>query len=375
MGYPIISNIVSLLDVESRTLTITFRLFVIILSIFLLVYAIRRSAIRYTNILLPFFFLVYIARLSYDWLVAENPNAYSALEYFIAIVFIPCIAIWYSFRRPFDDFKLAKSLIVAGFIFIGLYHLNNYLGLSFNLTSVDDNQRMALGTIGPIALGHASVTVILVSIFLLVKRVKFHHKIALLILILASSMVLLEVSSRGPMVALFVAGLWFLASKSDRFIYFGPLVIVAASFISLENFAIQRVFALVDFSSELDFSALQRLEIQALAIQDFLNNIFVGKHFLDPALDSGKYPHNIVIESGMALGLVGLIPLLVLIVLGFYYTIKRVNKLNPLLSLLFVQYFINSQLSGNLWGGDKFFLLVGLVLIVYKSSKNARVYN
>ncbi|WP_287204143.1 hypothetical protein, partial [Mesorhizobium sp.] len=58
------------------------------------------------------------------------------------------------------------------------------------------------------------------------------------------------------------------------------------------------------------------------AISDFIDSPIVGKHFIDMNWGPGLYPHNILIETLMALGLVGAVPLYLIFGMSIYRAMK-----------------------------------------------------
>jgi O-antigen ligase len=74
------------------------------------------------------------------------------------------------------------------------------------------------------------------------------------------------------------------------------------------------------------------------------------------------YPHNVFIETAMALGVIGLLPLIAMTLLCFWNSWQLLRRGQLLLPLLFVQYFIGFQFSSALWGATAYWACTGLLL-------------
>ena len=141
-----------------------------------------------------------------------------------------------------------------------------------------------------------------------------------------------------------------------------PLIFVAL-FAGLSSEAVvQRTLDTIDRGYNVDRSAMERLTAQSLAIEDFLSSPLIGRYYIHPNLGRGLYPHNIIIETAMALGIVGLALLFIVILRGALKVLRYFSFEHPLLTMLLVQYTVEAMVSGALWGSDNFFVLLGVLL-------------
>ena len=111
---------------------------------------------------------------------------------------------------------------------------------------------------------------------------------------------------------------------------------------------------------EEDDSSIQRLLLQANAITQFLGSPLLGSAFTE--LEFLEYPHNLFIETGMALGVVGLFVMFMLIYLAGVQFVRSLRAGKVLVPLLLLQYFVAIQFSGSLWGSTSFWALMAVVL-------------
>jgi O-antigen ligase len=110
-----------------------------------------------------------------------------------------------------------------------------------------------------------------------------------------------------------------------------------------------------------DQSSIERLALQGSAVSAFLASPLLGSAFVEPL--EFTYPHNLFIETALALGVVGLAlltPLLVRCVRGALGLARRGRLFLP---MLFMQYFVGSQLSGAIWGNAAFWASGTLLLV------------
>jgi O-antigen ligase len=90
------------------------------------------------------------------------------------------------------------------------------------------------------------------------------------------------------------------------------------------------------------------------AIQQFADEPFLGSSLVEK--NSGEYPHNLIVESFMATGVVGGIMFVAVLVIGLNSAV-RILRFQPTaiwVALIFIQNVIGAQFSGSLWGSYQF---------------------
>ncbi|HBR99386.1 MAG TPA: hypothetical protein DD979_18715 [Gammaproteobacteria bacterium] len=175
--------------------------------------------------------------------------------------------------------------------------------------------------------------------------------------------------SRGPVVALGAAIIWLTFTDKKRAMVLIPILTIGVFFLPTDNMAIERVLGIFKY---LDLSALARLEIQESALNDFLQNPLVGKHFMDASFGEGSWPHNFFLEAAMSMGIVGLTLSVVIVFASFRAALAGVNRKHLLLVTLLVQALVAAQFSGSLFGGSMLFALFAAVLalgIIYRRER------
>lgn len=363
-GYPISALLSTVFQINTEIFTYFFRIATFGLGIMALLMPgakIRISSMR----LLLLFLGVYLFRLVYDSSVANIPGAMDALIIFLVMTLLPALGFWSLGCLDLDFDTVSRYLIVFSLFFLILFYIAYFSG-RYQVNFIDiDIGRLNFNKLGPIALGHAAVSCILIGV-VSCKSGKKIWNIWSVLLILASIPILLSVGSRGPILALLISSMIFLRNFKPSTNILGISVVLLILYFAYEqSTTISRVTSLFDSQQELDLSALARLEYQGLAIQSFLDSPLIGQFYIDSSLGEGKYPHNILIEAGMALGLLGFIPLTIIIGRVLKIFIRPQQQMPIIFVVLAVQYLVNSMLSANLWGGsDKFWLLAGITILI-----------
>ena len=90
---------------------------------------------------------------------------------------------------------------------------------------------------------------------------------------------------------------------------------------------------------------------------------------MDTSFGTGAYPHNMLIETGMALGILGLSVMIILFMRAALRVWHFYNVQHPLIAMILIQQVVAMQLSGALWATDAFFMVLGMVLTATTSVK------
>jgi hypothetical protein len=369
LGYPMIALLATLLGLGAETgkLTILYRVVVLGLALYVIVANMRYPLGGRLNGLLVTFFLLYIARLLYDWWIVDLAGASNALLFFFMLVVAPSLACMLAGTHAASDDQFAKLLLVLGSVFCIGTLAAQFTGLAYNPWADHgrETNRLAFEALNSISLGHAGAITFITSFYLFVEgRLSFYWRLALWTGFTVGGSVLVVANSRGPIIALAIALAGFFALRLRRLSYVMPILILAPLIISSDNELISNIFDrfVEQDPFQVNLSNLDRLHSQDAAIASFFKYPIFGEHYLDPALGAGAYPHNIVIETAMALGLVGLSVLGAMLAYAWTQILQFYNRSHPLLVMLFVQQFVAMQLSGALYGADAFFMLLGLAL-------------
>jgi O-antigen ligase len=175
-------------------------------------------------------------------------------------------------------------------------------------------------------------------------------------------------ASRGPLIALALCvGLYTLNLRLWPLL----LLMVGIAFFVVDAAPIvdgESLFDRVRITGESgEYSTTSRLDLIGVAWSEFLDHPIFGSGYSLPLF--GGYPHNIIVESGMALGLVGFLLMIALVGRSLLRSAVEMNGPHAFSAVLFVQYFVSSQFSGSLWGDPALYLFIGRLLVSSNSSK------
>jgi O-antigen ligase len=123
----------------------------------------------------------------------------------------------------------------------------------------------------------------------------------------------------------------------------------------------QRLLAIDDDPSTTERIGLIQDSLQQIAASPWLGSASVE-------LKSGAYPHNIFLEGALSFGLPLTAVLAILLSHGLFKSLKLLKTENDLVSLLFLQSLVISQISGALFADSM--LWICLVLILGLDIKN-----
>jgi O-antigen ligase len=119
-----------------------------------------------------------------------------------------------------------------------------------------------------------------------------------------------------------------------------------------------------------DESSMERLLLQSNAIGLFMQSPLIGSAFAEFELDT--YPHNVFIETAMALGVVGLVALAWALKDGIRGLRSAPHRQSLLLAMVFVQYLCAFQFSGAIYGSAVFWATLAWFSAVRKRAPGRR---
>lgn len=365
VGYPLISMINTF---SGLAISEYYRAIVFFLAVGIMTMSLRNMRRGRIDILLSVFFILYGIRLLFDWLYVGIEGADRANLLFWVMVFVPVLA---AMRLgSVEEEPLAKWLSYVGLLVLLMVVTATILGLNFNPwadigVSTADTERLQFEALNPISLGHVAGLVLICNTFLLVEyQATGRKRLILLAGIILAVIVMGLANSRGPILAASSALAFFLLSRSYRWARLAPMLLLAGIpivyFLAQDPQIIGNLLARFTEDSSFNPSDLARVESQTRAIQAFIENPVFGAFYRDPMLAENEYPHNLIIESAMALGFVGLTLMLLLHVRAAAFVLSKSGGQYPLIVMLLLQQFIAVSLSGAIWGADAFFMLMGM---------------
>lgn len=300
------------------------------------------------------FLLLYLARLIWDWLIADVPGAAEATVFFLLTALLPCAAL--ALAAPGMPERPAALLLVAigGAVSAGAV-LMQLLGLGMDHSLTEQTGRLSFEAVNPITLGHVAATTLIASLCLMRHRLGIFRMGWVIAAAFAAGVCLLLSASRGPALALALCTLVFvLAIGRWSWVMLITLLLVPA----VLNEGSELWLRFVGIAE--DESTSERLLLYNNAISQFLAHPLFGSAFVDP--DTLTYPHNLFIETAMALGVVGLGALMPVLARASLRAIKQLRRNNILVPLLFVQYLFAAQLSGAIYGSAALWMTTALLV-------------
>ena len=360
VGYPVAGLIGSALNWDSTLASIPYRLGVLALSVVLWTKSppIRTWARRSPWLMM--FTLLYMLRLLWDFGLVGVPGAGEALTFYVIGVLIPAAALGLVAGQLREDQAAAAVALMGGLVCVmavTMYYMD--WGMDRSLT--EQSRRLSFEAVNPITLGHVAVTTIIAAMSILQRGRRGWQRGLAPVLVGIALTCLVLAASRAPLLVLGVCGLTYAASMGSwrtRLLFLGAALMIGTAVV-LSAGGESELF--VRFSAlEEDDSALQRLLLQANAITQFLGSPILGSAFTE--LEFLEYPHNLFIETGMALGMVGLVVMVMLIYAAGVQFVRRLRAGEVLVPLLLLQYFVAIQFSGSLWGSTSFWALMAVVL-------------
>lgn len=351
IGYPLSAGISQFVEIETNAINVSYRALVAALSIALGMWSFARGDYR-INFILMIFLVLYTTRLISDLEFSQIPNISSDFQFYLIATLIPVLSVgganfWY------DEKICLRMIIGIGAISCILVSYNLAFNADKYLIEALGN-RAAFRFLNPISVGYLGLYTGFAAV-IHIFRYSFWKRFGLLLLIAAlGGYLLLAGGSRGPIVALVMAlGLTGLANaKTARtYVLLGIasgllLLFLGAPALILERF----------LSAGQDASSLERFQVVEFSINAMLSHPFFGSGYVEPVTNS--YPHNLIVEAGMALGFGGA-------VLMFFLEMSLIKNVwamaregEWLLPFLGATTFANAWISGSIWGSSLIFIIL-----------------
>jgi len=399
-SFPIIQSVCTILGIGSTTINTIVKLFLLILAFSILFLCNKFSDSRYLSKgawTVIAFWLFYSCRILYDTLYVGLSYSSASVFKFYSIAFGTCLvsAIAVLKSAKYIDLKFfirATFLMIMLSNFSILYITYKTLGtinpFDFGLRAefyyVDESGTIK-SNLNPILIslyGEMLALLSLCNVWLF--RTKSREKVLYFTTFLVGMIALLLGGSRGPtlsfigLVVLMIAYKVYYTRKTAvnvfrGFLTFGVLTFLFAFLvlpsIDFENLTV--INRLVDFY---DGGATKQLDNRDRAFSSawnyFLESPFIGKRFVDRY---NAYPHNILLESLMALGVLGGALFLYFNFYSFVYLFKLNNNSQYFvnISILFLVAFAISMTSGGLFVSYDYWVLLSLVLGLRGSQFNS----
>jgi len=376
VGFAVITTVFLPFGAEDTQLvTIPFRAFTLAIALIVLFLNInlkKRNNIYLTLLLV--FFALYIFRLFWsitlvgDTVATHFPNHNQYYWLTIGVVFIPMLSMMYCYKK-INVTLLFWTVLVSGLVVLLFTMQANTAIMQADAATVRQAGNAAINTI---SYGHYATMIALFSLYgLLFGNQRKYVNLIFIAGFLFAVFIVLRAGSRSPIVALVVisvimvfykgkkklTGMLFLAFLASLFLIFRNDIIMLIN--SFAPIAIDRLELMAEGDSS------ERDILLKYAWNQFLDSPFFGRDFvIAHGIAAGEYPHNIIIESFMALGVLGGGIMLFLLIIASVQSLKLIKQRDifALFAIIFIQRLILHMFSLAIYMGDIFFCLLALIL-------------
>ncbi len=304
---------------------------------------------------LMFWFLITV-RLTWDLWIVETPTAWSRTKYMWMVygyTFVPMLA-------AFSQFPVRAILATNRWlIIVGTFIGPATLFLTLGGGRGSSLYRLQSELLNSISLGHIGASCVLIALVSFFSPHVSKTLKAPCIIMGAFGIVMATLASaRGPLLSLaIVIILWLSVNTSswrNRLLAIFTALIVLLTIYSFslrtERTTDYRPLARLedtDISRGSEGEARVYLVSRALAV--FSDDPLFGGALVEP--ESRSYPHNVIVESLMSLGVLGTALFITIIVIWCIAAVKAIKENNRLvwLAVLFIQYLVGSMFSGSLY--------------------------
>ncbi|MFW6016271.1 MAG: O-antigen ligase family protein [bacterium] len=360
-------------NTENITMLIRF-----LASLFAILFIIinRKIYLKITTYLIIFlvFSIFYLFRIS-NYLYFSDPNVITSIPkahyflYYVSYALIPFI--FFAFIKTEKHLHLIyKSLIHSFFIFL-LVSLYFYIDLLFlDVSRINIGRYLGYKTISPLIISYCSAFIMGISLYSIL-NFKTNRKFYLILIIISFIPFLLG-SSRGSMVSLVFAALFYLLAKKGIKSKIYLFIIFIGVISVLYYLSIQFDVSLFNRLYNTNFSENIRINTWKQSLVQFSSQPLIGE-FVE-AREYGGYPHNIVLEALISTGIIGGLFLVTLIGLGLNYAMKIIGQYpsHGWVSILFIQTLTYNMFSGALYMGGWFWGSLSLVFATYTINKKTK---
>jgi hypothetical protein len=293
------------------------------------------------------------------------------MQRILRLVFMPMLALVLFRRKNLDLVFWAQ--IISFVLFFSLVASLSVLQLNLG-DSVDERAEISQD-LNSLNIGYTGAIELLLIIFLMTKSNKLLKLFYLFIGLPFSLYVILIAGSRGPLFYSIFIGLYYLFIIDDFKKYRKA---ISSMMIIIVGLLILNYSLIFDFIKRFNPFFVERIEdalfkgdtsgrewIYITAMEQFFKNPFFGDYFvLTSGEFKGGYPHNILIEALMAIGIIGAVPLFILMIKTFVRVkyIIRNNEDNTWIAIIFLISFLKGLSTWNLYGNELLWISMFIIL-------------
>ncbi|MEM8541245.1 MAG: O-antigen ligase family protein [Pseudomonadota bacterium] len=394
IGFPVLATTTAAVGIDNTLPSIVMRTAGLVAAMILVVKLPLETSIRFAMLpmLLTMFWAVYLARLFNDTHFFRDALAFDSSKYWIFALgasFIPMMSL-VAYRGKVNFDSLLKFVFVFCLVFLPIA-----LALSSTIRISEAGVayytgRSELPSLNPISFGQFGGVLVIISYWAL--RMRGLNRLNLLLLLVGLAIgtyCLMASGSRGPLVAVFVTLIVFEVTRKNAvpvllgamllIMFMATIIGVMAAVIGDEFLLLfskidevlgisllSRFATLFQLS---DASSSARVQLFFISLDQFLDHPLIGDFIEVREPTDYPYPHNIVLEALIATGLLGTIPLLIVLGLAFKASLFVIRNIPSCgwVSLLFLQQLVAVQFSGNIYGSSTFWVALGLLVVTTHS--------
>lgn len=381
-GYQIVTSlflpVVSDESAVSTTVTYPYRALMLLLALMLIVSKPNRPQRfvynRATTVFIVFFiiyFLKILIDLFYRDVYVEPDWRHTTIQYIFLSV-LPSMWATIKCGRYIDYDRLNKWLVWCSVALLVILVVNQNSLLQYEY---DESNRMdANVAMGSLSLGYTSCAIFYISLawFLYFEK-RLVWKSFLVLMMVASFVIMLRAASRGPIMAFVILLLLMLYSrfKNKNVAIIISIIAVIVLWLNLD--------AIINFMGEISPMMEQRMSASAnegdssgrdylfaSAIDVFMRNPAFGEKFV---IDIGYYSHNSLLDVMMALGILGGLTWIYLMIKDIQATNRNVLSQSPLMivGFLSVNEIVEHMFSGTIYTSSRTIALMVIVLMLQKT--------
>lgn len=356
-GYPLLGTLIAFTSLSSLVASVPVRAAVLGLSLSILWRTRTSTWQRPFNAILVAFFVLYFCRVVWDLYIGAVPVAGTFLLSFVFFSVPPALALMHC--REFDEDKFLRILFPTCIITCSVALLAAYTNLSVGRSWTADNEgRLFLDTVNPITFGEIGVTTVLAAFAWGSARHRVGDFMLIIVAMVLGALTILLSASRGPFVSLVIC-LAVLGFRNRRFLWLVPVLAGATLLLVISDLGDSPVLLVARLASTVQEHSEVRMLVQADAVGQFLDHPLLGSSIVEQG--SGDYPHNLIIEAGMATGLVGLVMYIPVLAGAAWMAVARLKSGQILVPLLAIQYMVAGQFSGSLSASVSIWVLIALL--------------
>ena len=358
VGYPMYSFLsvaLNLSELDSRMITIPYRIGMLALSLGLFLTALFRRLLvlkSRAHYLYYFVWFLYLLRLLYETLYNQASLSRPAWEFW-AYAFGVSFFCFLGIMRRVDE----RTSRLAVWLIWGMAFSTCVLGLITQRAQLSISEERMSGNkiLNPISYGQTAVTMILMSGYLALHARKVKTVVLLVVATVPAFLTIAASASRSPLISLAIGMILLTVHGVNRGIGWkvalGVLVSATLLPVGLQyllesgSTLTTRIFETYDAYR---VGEVDRFLLWGQCFDEYLHSPLIGSGL---ELSLGIHPHNLILESFLTMGLLGGGAFLMLLVDSLRHGYRLLNSTEAgWMPLIFMQFFALSLFSGQLWG-------------------------